>query len=625
MKRALVSILRDPFVWLMLALGAATAFFRIEGHGLWGDEIWQALWSRQQDVPETIARFSAPPDFPLHFILVQWTTNFGTNPLWVRLPSAVLGTMTVPLLYVVGKRALNQTTGILAAVLLAVSPFHVWFAQDARPYAALAFYSLLSFWFFVELLKKPTWYAWLGLTLATTLNLYNQFFSLMPLLSQGVALVLHDVVKWYQARGDGFAFARARWRTWFACASAIGAAFVLTIPLLPGYASYIFARGPGEVEAPPFRITPEFLMELFGMFGGGTGWSLALFVALCVLGIIASARRRNFFALCGVVWLALPILILALAQPRHIFIPRYFLFMQPIYFLFIGYGIVSASVWLAARFEKFTRAQISPRVSWNVFGNVLLGAVAIVALLPPTWASYWVERINDWGTLCEYLHRNAKPGDAVAGDGYIIGLMMWCYPEPNTMPIIDGNRLPLESLTQRGLNVWFLHMAGGTDAASLEKNFVLVPRNVWGKGDLVATASSGDFKFLQAERMARLWYYETPQVPSQIVFQDFPPDAESAKSFAEISDYTRYAVRLRLPPTRPRVLRMTVQERAGGALQVSIDGQVLGRYRPKNDSRVWREVEFPLPENVGETFLVELFNVPKTGARVQEIQVRYAE
>lgn len=622
MKRALISILQDPFVWLLFALGAATAFFRIEGHGLWGDEIWQVLWARQQGVLETIARFRAPPDFPLHFILVQLTTTFGTNPFWVRLPSALSGTMTVPLVYLVGKRALNRTTGIVAAVLLSVSPFHVWFAQDARPYAALAFYSLLSFFFFVELARKPTWYAWLGLTLATTLNLYNQFFSLMPILSQGVALFLRDALELSGARGNFFEFARARARTWFAFVSAIGAACVLTIPLLPGYVSYIFARGPGEVEAPPFRITADFLIELYGMFGGGTGWSLALFVVLCALGILASARRRNFFALLGIVWLGLPLLILALAQPRHIFIPRYFLFMQPIYFLFIGYGIFSSSAWFANLLQ--TRTPM-PRVSWNAFGKFFLGAVAIVALIPPTWQSYWVERINDWGTMCEYLHRNADEADAVAGDGYIIGLMMFCYPEPKTTPIIDGNRVPLESLKNRGLNVWFLHMDGKTDATWLEKNFTPVPRPVWGKGDLRVTASSGDFKFLQAEHVARLWYYETPNVPSHIVLNDFPPDEESAHGFAEISDYTRYALRLSLPPTRPRILRLRVQERSGGALQVSIDGKGIGRFKPKDDSRAWRDVEFVIPENVGEKFLVELFNAPKTGARVQEIEVRYAQ
>ncbi len=612
----------DLAFWLALALGIVTAFFRLDGHGLWGDEIWQALWARQQDLLETILRFRAPPDFPLHFVLVQITTAAGTDPLWVRLPSAVLGTLTVPLLYSIGKKNLDKITGIVAAILLAVSPFHVWFAQDARPYAALAFYSLLSLFFFIECLRKPTWTNWLGLTIATTLNLYNHFFALMPILSEGVGMGVWLMANLYNRPGRRIEFARVPWRVPIAFVTAVVTAFLGALPLLPGYASFILARGPGEVEAPPFQLSIGFLTELFGMFGAGDGWSLVVYVLLGLIGLGAAARRRKLVALIGCIWLALPLLVLWLAQPRHIFIPRYFLFQQPVYLLFVGYGIVGVSAWLAARARTFFPARASARFSFANAAGILLCGMVMAPLLPPAWQSYWVERINDWGTMCEYLHRHATAADAVAGDGYIIGLMMWCYPEPKTMPILDGNRVPLESLKHRGLNIWFLNM-DGRNAAWLEKNFQMVPRDVWGKGDLLVTAASGDFKFLQAERVAQLWHYETTDVPSQIVLHDFPPDAESDKGFAEISDYTRYAVRLRLPPTQPRVLALCAQDRAGGALQVFVDGQFIGRFRPKNDSRAWRTVEFALPAQIGETFLVELFNAPKQGARVQEIQVQY--
>ncbi len=179
-----IAVVRDPWLWGTLALGLATAFFRLDAHGLWGDEVWQAMWARQQDALATIARFSAPPDFPLHFILVQFTTTYSGEPFWVRLPSALLGALTVPLVYGLGILVLNRVTGILAAVFLALAPFHVWFTQDARPYAALTFYSLLTCLFFHALLRKNSWGAWAGLTLATTLNLYNHFFALMPLLSE---------------------------------------------------------------------------------------------------------------------------------------------------------------------------------------------------------------------------------------------------------------------------------------------------------------------------------------------------------------------------------------------------------------------------------------------------------
>lgn len=645
-------MVRDPWLWGTLALGLATAFFRLDAHGLWGDEVWQAMWARQQDVPGTIARFSAPPDFPLHFILVQFTTTFSGEAFWVRLPSALLGALTAPLVYALGARVLDRSTGILAALLLAVAPFHVWFAQDARPYAALAFYSLLTLVFFHALLQKNSWGAWAGLTLATTLNLYNHFFALMPLLTESAAfacLFCGALVKtqWAQEEEiasclattrrpflslnitpalDGGRAMTAGTREWlwkaFAFVTSIGIAILLTAPLLRGYLSYILARAPGEVEAPPFQLTPAFLMELFGMFGGGTGWSLALLAVLCLIGIGVAAVRRNTFALTGALWLGLPLLILWIAQPRHIFIPRYFLFMQPVYFLFAAYGIAATSAWLMRRIQ--TRAALPRATLWRFVPTALLGGLVVVGLTPPTWQSYYVERINDWGTMCAYLHRHARPGDAVAGDGYIAGLMAWCNPGAIGVPWIDGNRVPPDSLTRRGLNIWFLNMDARTDEEWLRRNFELVTRATWGKPDLIVTASSGDFKYLQAERIAQLWYFETPVVPAQILFDDLREPVD-AQGYAEIGKHVRYTVRLRLPATAPRVLQLTAQQREGGTVRVLVDGERVGRFVPKNDSREWRTVEFALPAKVGEQFLVELVNPIGTGARVRQIQVHYTK
>lgn len=614
-------ISREVWFWLLLALGLATAFFRIDAHGLWGDEVWQALWSRQQDIAATIARFSAPPDFPLHFILVQFSTSQRGDAFWVRLPSALLGAFTVPLLAVLGTRVFSRKVGILSAVLLAFAPFHVWFAQDARPYAALAFYSLLSLLFFSALLKNFSWQACAGLALATALNLYNHFFSLMPILSQTVSIAILLGGAWWQAKSFRTQAALEWRRKAFGFAVSIGAALLLAAPLWRGYAGYILARAPGEVQAAPFQVTPAFLTELYGMFGGGTGWSLAVFAGLSVLGLYVAARRRNGFAWVGALWLALPLLILSIAQPRHIFIPRYFLYMQPVYFLFVAYGIVTLSEWFVLSRKKWFAASRIPAQS---AATVLLTGVVLVALIPPMWQSYWVERLNDWGTMCAFLHRNAQPGDAVTGDGYIVGLMLWCYPNPEAVPVIDGNRVPPASLLARGLNLWYLNMDPATSENWLTENFELVPRSTWGKNDLIVTSASGDFQYLQAERVARLWHYKASSIPSRIVFDDVR-EKTGGQGYAELGKFMRYAVRLRLPATAPRSLRLTVQERSGGNVRVLVNDEIVGRFLPKNDSREWRTLEFPLPENAGETFLVELVNATGTGARVREIQAVYAD
>jgi hypothetical protein len=68
-------IARHGWFVLVAAAAMATAFYRLGGRGLWGDEVWDALWSRQQSPWQTFLRFRQPPDFPLQFLLTQLTTG----------------------------------------------------------------------------------------------------------------------------------------------------------------------------------------------------------------------------------------------------------------------------------------------------------------------------------------------------------------------------------------------------------------------------------------------------------------------------------------------------------------------------------------------------------------------
>jgi uncharacterized membrane protein len=223
------------------ALGALTAFYRLGAKGLWGDEVWEALWSRQQDLPATFARFRAPPDLPLQFILTRLATTFDDGEFCVRLPSALLGMTTVVLIFLLGRRVASTPVGLIAALLLAVAPYHVWYAQDARPYAGFACYSTLSLYCFVSLLRRPTRPAvgaWLGFTLATTLNIYNHLFGVFPLVVElGAAgcWELFVLLRAWRATGTRrAAYLAALRRVTLALASAIMLAAVLTLPVQDG-------------------------------------------------------------------------------------------------------------------------------------------------------------------------------------------------------------------------------------------------------------------------------------------------------------------------------------------------------------------------------------------------------
>src|SRR5262249_20311360 len=75
---------------------------------------------------------------PLHPLLLQgWIALFGPSDLSARALSALLGVLTVPLVYRVGREAFDEPTALWGAALAAISPYLVRYSQEVRMYALL--------------------------------------------------------------------------------------------------------------------------------------------------------------------------------------------------------------------------------------------------------------------------------------------------------------------------------------------------------------------------------------------------------------------------------------------------------------------------------------------------------
>ena len=66
------------------------------------------------------------------------------NEFFLRVPSAVLGVLTVPLVYALGRTIGGARLAAVAALFFAIAPFQIRYAQEARMYALLTFLAALT-------------------------------------------------------------------------------------------------------------------------------------------------------------------------------------------------------------------------------------------------------------------------------------------------------------------------------------------------------------------------------------------------------------------------------------------------------------------------------------------------
>ena len=95
---------------------------------------------------ETAVYHFRTENHPVGYYLAMWlwTQIFGASLLSIRAPEAILGTLSVYLVYRVGRSAYNARVGVIAAALLALHGFHIFWSQAARGYAPGACLGLLS-------------------------------------------------------------------------------------------------------------------------------------------------------------------------------------------------------------------------------------------------------------------------------------------------------------------------------------------------------------------------------------------------------------------------------------------------------------------------------------------------
>lgn len=380
----------------LLLLGGILALaggLRLIGLDRMGFEIDEAYSVRLASlgVVDMVKGTAADQHPPLYYLLLHlWMQAAGQSPVAVRLLSALLGWLTVPLLYLVGRR-FGAQAGLLAAGLLAISPAHIWHSQIARMYALLVLLGTASTWLAWRWWAEgdqPRRRLWLyaGITLAA---LYTHYFALF-------LLALHTIA------GAGLALLQKQWRwgrrvgQWLAVQALIGIGFLPWLPIM-------FSQTTDHVMTwiPPLSwpvVRSSWLYLLFGQDWRGTWYDIGR--ALLGLGLMLVAlwpgwsslgRSQRTDRAWMILWFWLPVALIVLAALyRPIFQNKQLLIVLPSLILLLTIAVL----------------RIQPRLARGI---VLATMVALSGL--SLYSQYTHPQRQRWDDLAAYLNTHARPGD----------------------------------------------------------------------------------------------------------------------------------------------------------------------------------------------------------------------
>lgn len=470
---------RRPLFLLIVLLAFALRVHQVDDMGFWLDEGLTPLRSGYS-IPEILSNRITIQDGvtrdthpPLYYLLIHWSSAWlGESDFAYRYPSVLAGLLLIPILYQLARRISDEQIALVAALLGAVNPLYIWYAQEARMYTLLTLLAAIATWTLWRALTGRHLFRWLALYLLFAgLAFYTHYTALFLVGAQTVFWVW---VLW-----------RRGYRRLLISFVVLGVLMVL--PLLPMIVPRLFTG----VEADYFYVPPWIMLQDV-VHGFGLGLTvdfsqigiklLDLAGLLILLAGLVRVRRTGEHDMLGRVFLltyllaaVLGLTLGSLIKPMYMG-ARHIMVGSPAFIILLARGLFSLGNW------GVTDAS---RRRWRLAS--LLGALALaVGPVVSLGNLYHDPRYakDDIRALIRYVEQRAGDRDLLLYNNAIHLPLHWHYQERQDLvatalpvyphPADPGTEEALQELSTQFERIWFIgDLPGdGRDDKGMVRNWI---------------------------------------------------------------------------------------------------------------------------------------------------------
>lgn len=197
--RGLLVLLSSNWILAALIFFVALSFnlYQLGSPSLWFDEILSVERARQPLSVLLQIILNTQPNMALYYILLhfwlEFTALLGLNPVEfvVRFPSSIFAALSTVMVFLLGRRFLGMTAGIVAAGMYLLNVLQLVYAQQTRSYAMQLFLICIGWYaLFSILTQTPHQKRWWAIFIvAMVLAIYTQLFSVLIWAAQVMTFV----------------------------------------------------------------------------------------------------------------------------------------------------------------------------------------------------------------------------------------------------------------------------------------------------------------------------------------------------------------------------------------------------------------------------------------------------
>lgn len=376
------------FLVAIIAIGIVLRVLYLGAPSFWVDEAMSVDFARLSWPQFVHAMQTRELNMLPYYLVLRGWIHLGTEEWIVRSLSVICSIATLPLLYRLGVRLFGVRVGQIGVVLLALHPYHIRFAQEARSYSLMMLLVTASTLLLVratEFSSRHQVGVWAAYVATSVLAVYAHFYAGLAILAQWLSL----------------AIVRPRGLPWRDVALSAAAICVLLVPL----AAFVLlghADPAGWIAHPTSRSVGHLIYSLLGgaRRAGARPLAYVAFAAALIASGVATreawrTHRHELEAWHYALVIAgatLPIFfVLATSLVKPIFVDKYLLECLPFTVLLLAVGI----------------DRLRPRA-------LSLGTLIVILALSVRGVVGYYRRPDkaDWRAATRYVLDSARSGDA---------------------------------------------------------------------------------------------------------------------------------------------------------------------------------------------------------------------
>lgn len=386
------TLCNSRYVQILLSLtfiGLLLRFYNLGYNSLWLDEASTYTFATMS-IP-AIWEATAGGEFnpPLFYWIEHVMLVFGNNEFILRFVPSLLGVLTIPIVYLIGREFYDRNVGIIAAAGFTFSPFLIFYSQEARAYSMMLFFVALAMLFCLRALKTNDIKEWILFGVFSALAFWSHFYAVVMI----GALVLYALIESLPKIRNDISLLKPMIAGCATCAILALPVIIITLPLIAkrtGTGPTFGIQGMTLI----FETFRQILTSPFSLPGEEIAFFL-LFVLFFVGIIQAFILNRNK----GIFLVSLTILMFAISYLLSFKIPmmpRYLICLSLVLFLGVALSY------------KLVYSLVANRAV--VYGFVILLFLMSIPFVMVYYSNYTKE---DWRGVSSQLGDITKDGDYV--------------------------------------------------------------------------------------------------------------------------------------------------------------------------------------------------------------------